>query len=400
LGKTKVIAVDKTGTITEGKPEVTDILTFGEISEKDFLTIAASMEHKSEHPLAKAIVQKAKQEGVDLDQTTNFESVVGNGISVSINEKKYFAGNYDFVSKIVDVQEDILQIAETLANNGKTPLFFVEVNKILGIIAVADTIKNDSSEAIAELNRLGMKLVMITGDNKKTAMAIAKKVGIKNIFSGILPQQKAEKVNELMLEGYTAMVGDGINDAPSLMAANVGIAIGAGADIAVDAADVVLMKNSLMDVVYAVRLSRAALRIIHQNLFWAFVYNIIGIPLATGVFISAFGWQLNPMFAALAMSLSSFSVVTNALRLNYINIKNKKERKSKMNAKLTIQIEGMMCPHCEANIKNTLEAMENVVAVEVSHKAGVAVIETNSEIDDDIIKKAIENKGYKVITIK
>ncbi len=395
LGKTKIAVLDKTGTITKGKPEVTDVLVFDDSSADEFLKIAASLEQKSEHPLAKAVVEKAKD--MDLFETEQFEAFAGNGVSAVVNGKKYIAGSLSFVRGLIDVSKEEGLEAETLADEGKTPMLFAEETKLLGIIAVADEIKEDSAKAVSELKKLGIRVVMLTGDNEKTATAIAKKANIEEVVAGVLPDGKAAKVKELMKSGKVMMVGDGINDAPSLATADTGVAIGAGTDVAMDAADVVLVKSSLCDVVTAVRLSRAVLRNIHQNLFWAFLYNTIGIPLAAGIFIPFLGWELNPMFGAAAMSLSSFSVVSNALRLNFVKLNQKKENKL---MKKTVKIEGMMCPHCEANVKSTLEAIEGVATVEVSHKTGMAVIESQNELNEDLLKKAIADKGYKVLEIQ
>ncbi|MBQ2932427.1 MAG: heavy metal translocating P-type ATPase [Clostridia bacterium] len=395
LGKTKIAVLDKTGTITKGKPEVTDVVVFDDSSADEFLKIAASLEQKSEHPLAKAVVEKAKN--TELFESRQFEAFAGNGVSAEINGKKYIAGSLSFVSRAIEISKEEISIAEKLADQGKTPMLFARETEPLGIIAVADEIKEDSPKAVDQLKKLGIKVVMLTGDNKKTADAIAGKVHITEVVAGVLPDDKADKVRELMSFGKVMMVGDGINDAPSLATADTGVAIGTGADVAVDAADVVLVKSSLMDASAAVRLSRSVLRNIHQNLFWAFLYNTIGIPLAAGAFISIFGWELNPMFGAAAMSLSSFSVVSNALRLNFVKI-NKKEEKKAM--KKTIKIEGMMCPHCEANVKNTLETIQGVTMAEVSHKTGTAVVESRNELSDDLLKKAIEDKGYKVLEIQ
>lgn len=402
MGRVKIVALDKTGTITLGKPEVVDVVPIDEVTTDELLKIAVSLEQKSEHPLAKAVVLAAEEKGILAYETKNFSAHTGSGISAEIDNKKYVAGNHKFVGESIKISSNAKELANSLANAGKTPLFFATNDKLLGIIAVADTIKEDSSAAVAELKALGVRTVMLTGDNERTASAIAKQAGIDEFVAGALPDEKSDKVKELVKQGKTAMVGDGINDAPSLAAANVGVAIGAGSDIAIDAADVVLMKNSIRDVATAIRLSRAALRNIHENLFWAFVYNIVGIPLAAGVFIAVLGWELSPMFGAAAMSLSSFSVVSNALRLNLIKIngKNAKTHKKEKNImKKTIKIEGMMCPHCEANVKNTLEAMDGVTAAEVSHKDGKAVVAMEKEIENEVLKKAVEDKGYKVTAI-
>ena len=403
VGKTKVVVLDKTGTVTMGLPDVTDIIPFGECAKDELLQIAASMEKKSEHPLGKAIARYAQNENTEIFETEDFEAASGNGIKAIINDKKYIGGKHKFVSEYANVPENACMAAEKLADEGKTPLFFAEENRFLGIVAVADVIKSDSTDAVEELKSLGIRTVMLTGDNERTAKAIASLAGIDEVVAGVLPEGKAEKVKELMNTGKVTMVGDGINDAPSLVAANTGVAIGAGSDIAIDAADVVLMKSSLKDAVAAIRLSRSVLKNIYENLFWAFIYNIVGIPLAAGVFIGAFGWELNPMLGAAAMSLSSFSVVSNALRLNFVKIYGVKKNKHKKEVKImkkTMIIEGMMCPHCEANVKTTLESLENVMEAEVSHTSKSAVVTLSAEVDKDVLKAAVEEKGYKVISVE
>ncbi len=399
-GKTKIVALDKTGTITLGTPEVTDILPIGEMDEDELLELAYSLEVKSEHPLAGAVVRKAEEKGVTAKNVEAFEAVPGNGLFGVMEGTEVRGGNSKFISQSTKITLNIEEKIKELAEDGKTPLLFSKGTELMGIIAVADVIKEDSLDAISKLKGSGIDVLMITGDNQGTARAIANQVNIEHFVADVLPHEKNSEIEKLMAQGKVAMVGDGINDAPALVAADTGIAIGAGADIAIDSADVVLMKNSLMDVVAAIKLSRATLRNIHQNLFWAFIYNIIGIPVAAGALIP-FGITLNPMLGAAAMSLSSVCVVTNALRLNKVNIYGKKTKsvKEKKAVKKTIKIEGMMCPHCEANVKSVLESLSGVAAAEVSHKDGLAVVELNGEIQDETLKNSIENKGYKVISI-
>ncbi len=404
LGKVKVVALDKTGTVTKGQPKVTDIIPVSGVSEEELIRVAVSAELKSEHPLAKAVTEYASEKGISAFEVDEFDVLPGNGVKARYEETLLLAGSLEFIKSNVMVTEEIEKTAQYLAAQGKTPLLFCADNKLLGVIAVADTIKEDSAEAIAELKKLGIKPVMITGDNERTAKAIANQAGIDEVIAGVLPEGKSDAVKALMDKGKVAMVGDGINDAPSFVAANAGIAIGAGSDVAIDAADVVLMKNSIRDVAAAIRLSRATLKNIYENLFWAFIYNAIGIPLAAGVFISVLGWELNPMFGAAAMSLSSFSVVSNALRLNLTKIygKNattKKEKEVKAMTK-TLKIDGMMCPHCEANVKSTLEGLAGVATAEVSHKTGTAVVTLETDVENSILKTAVEEKGYAVISVE
>lgn len=407
-GKIQIAALDKTGTITQGKPEVTDILPINAADENELLSLAYCVENKSEHPLAKAVVTKAVENRIALADSKNFQTFTGNGVAVEDKDgNEITAGSYKFISSKIKIDNDAHSLAESLANQGKTPLFFVKNHSLSGIIAVADVIKSDSREAVKQLQNMGIKVVMLTGDNKKTANAIAKQVGVDMVVSDVLPTDKEAVIQQLKKQGKTAMVGDGINDAPALTSADIGIAINTGTDIAVDSADIVLMNSRLSDVASAIRLGRATLRNIYENLFWAFIYNIIGIPLAAGVWIPIFGWQLNPMFGAAAMSLSSFCVVSNALRLNLFNIFNyKKDKKIKqVNIQLkeknsmtkTIKIEGMMCPHCEANVKKTLEAFAQVDEAVASHEKGTAVLTLNADIEDSELKKAIEKQGYKFI---
>ena len=406
-GKTQIVALDKTGTITKGEPTVTDMIPVG-ISEKELLSVAYALEKKSEHPLARAINQRAEQEDLTVGDAEQFKALSGNGLTANLNGDALLGGSYKFISEQISVPSEIKEKSERLSEEGKTPLFFARNGELCGIIAVADTIKDDSPQAIKEMQNMGIYVAMLTGDNERTAKAIGAKAGVDEVIAGVLPDGKESVIRELQNKGNVVMVGDGINDAPALTRADVGIAIGAGADVAVDAADVVLMKSRLSDVPAAIRLSRATLRNIHENLFWAFIYNIIGIPLAAGVFINILGWRLNPMFAAAAMSLSSFCVVTNALRLNLFKMYDSKrdhkiknilktttEKETKTMEK-TLKIEGMMCGHCEMHVKKALEALDGVTNAEVSHKAGTAVVTMEKEITNDVLKQAVEDQGYKV----
>lgn len=403
-GKVRIVALDKTGTITCGEPKVTDIIPADGIAENELLKIAYSLERKSEHPLAKAILAKAEEMQLEYSEVTDFKALPGNGLTANLGADELAGGNLNLISGRAQISDDMAKAAEKLSENGKTPLFFAKGGKLEGIIAVADVIKEDSPQAVNELRNMGIRVVMLTGDNERTAKAIGKQAGVDEVIAGVLPDGKENVIRKLKEQGRVAMVGDGINDAPALTRADIGIAIGAGTDIAIDAADVVLMKSRLSDVPAAIRLSRATLRNIHENLFWAFIYNIIGIPLAAGAMIPIFGWQLNPMFGAAAMSLSSFCVVTNALRLNFFNIHNpKRDKKIKQKVKekntmeKTLKIEGMMCPHCEATVKKCLEELPQVDSAEVSHKEGTAVIALNADISDDVLKKTVEDNGYKVL---
>lgn len=401
-GNINIVALDKTGTITSGEPKVTDIVTSDGISEAELLQTAVTLECKSEHPLAKAIIGKAEEMQITRQEISNFQILAGNGLSGTLENTLVAGGNLNFISSRAEIVSEIKAKAEQLAENGKTPLFFSKGNKLLGIIAVADVIKKDSPRAIKELRDMGIKVVMLTGDNVKTADAIGKQAGVDEVIAGVLPDGKEKVIQKLKMQGKVAMVGDGINDAPALTSADVGIAIGAGTDIAIDAADIVLMKSRLSDVPAAIRLGRSTLRNIHENLFWAFIYNIIGIPLAAGLFIPIFGWGLNPMFGAAAMSLSSFCVVTNALRLNFVKIHSaKRDKKIKVKEKKkmtkTMKIEGMMCPHCEARVKQVLEELPEVESVVASHEKGTAELILNKEISDEILKKTVEEQGYKVL---
>ena len=405
-GKVDIVALDKTGTITAGEPKVTDIVPADGVSEQELLGYAIALEKKSEHPLAKAILEYATTHEVEEMQVEDFEALPGNGLTAKVNGSKVIGGHYTFIQKCVTIKQEVKAVAEQLATAGKTPLFFAKEDKYLGLIAVADVIKPDSPQAVKELQNMGIRVVMLTGDNERTAKAIGEQAGVDEVIAGVLPDGKEAVIRSLQKQGKVAMVGDGINDAPALTRADMGIAIGAGTDVAIDAADVVLMKSRLSDVPAAIRLSRATLRNIHQNLFWAFFYNMLGIPLAAGVFIPLLQWQLNPMFGAAAMSLSSFCVVSNALRLNLIEIhdaskdkiKKRKEKKEDIPMEKTLKIEGMMCPHCEANVKSTLEAIEGVASAEVSHVAGTAIVTLEKEVSDDVLKSAVEGKGYKVLS--
>ena len=418
-GKVDIVALDKTGTITTGQPKVTDILPVDGISEQELLETAFSLEKKSEHPLAKAIVEYGEEKNFTVSVVEDFQAVPGNGLTGTLNNKTLIGGNLLFIEKSLSISEKIKHSAEQLASAGKTPLFFAKENRLLGMIAVADVIKEDSPQAIKELKAMGIHVVMLTGDNERTAKAIGEQAGVDNVIAGVLPDGKESVIRALGEKGKVAMVGDGINDAPALTRADVGIAIGAGTDVAMDAADIVLMKSKLADVPAAIRLSRGVLRNIHENLFWAFFYNTIGIPLAAGLLIPVLGWKLNPMFGAAAMSLSSFCVVTNALRLNLLNIRSTKKDKKKQKAidvsiininnnekkevnemTKTMNIKGMMCGHCEAAVKKALEALPEVASAEVSHEKGTAVVTLEKEIADDVLKKTIEDKDYEVVEIK
>ena len=409
-GKTQIVALDKTGTITSGEPRVTDMLPADGTTEEELLTYACALEKKSEHPLSRAILVKAEEEGISYgEEAEDFRAVPGNGLSGRISGAAVCGGNLKFIRQQgTEISDETEKTAQSLANEGKTPLFFSRDGKLIGIIAVADVIKEDSPQAVKELKDMGIHVVMLTGDNERTAKAIGSQAGVDEVIAGVLPDGKESVIRSLRKKGRVAMVGDGINDAPALTRADTGIAIGAGTDIAIDAADVVLMKSRLSDVPAAIRLSRATLKNIHENLFWAFFYNVIGIPLAAGVWIPLFGWQLNPMFGAAAMSLSSVCVVGNALRLNWFNmydagrdrkIKDSKKKEETTMTK-TMKIEGMMCGHCEATVKKALEALPGVDAAEVNHETGTAKLTLNQEVGDDALTKAVEDKDYKVLGIE
>ena len=412
-GKMQIVALDKTGTITSGEPKVTDIIPAAGVTEDTLLKYAYALENKSEHPLARAILENAKEENAGIEEVTGFQALPGNGLTAILDGHTLYGGNHTFISSKVSVDGDIQKKAEKLAEAGKTPLFFGNEDRLLGVIAVADVIKEDSPQAIKELQNMGIHVVMLTGDNERTAKAIGQQAGVDEVIAGVLPEGKEQVIRKLKEKGKVAMVGDGINDAPALTRADMGIAIGAGTDVAIDAADVVLMKSRLSDVPAAIRMSRATLHNIHENLFWAFFYNIIGIPLAAGVWYPLFGWKLNPMFGAAAMSLSSFCVVSNALRLNLFKmydaskdkkLKAKKEKKRSKKEDKTMKkimhIEGMMCGHCEAAVKKALEALPQVDEAVVSHEAGTAELTLNAEIADDVLKKTVEDKDYTVTSVE
>ena len=423
-GRTQIVALDKTGTITSGEPKVTDILPAEGVTEGELLTLAAALERKSEHPLAKAVLAYTEAQKLDAPEVTDFAALPGNGLAAKLDGVDIFAGSAVFIQTKVTVPAALQEKAAALSAQGKTPLFFGGADRLLGIIAVADTIKEDSPRAIKELQNMGIRVVMLTGDNQRTADAIGRQAGVDEVIAGVLPDGKEAVIRQLQASGKVAMVGDGINDAPALTRADTGIAIGAGTDVAIDAADVVLMNSKLSDVPAAIRLSRAALRNIHENLFWAFIYNVIGIPLAAGVFIP-FGLTLNPMFGAAAMSLSSFCVVSNALRLNLFDLHSTKRDHAPKNAsslpaaltqpaavekkestkednsmKKTLNVEGMMCGHCEARVKKALESLPEVDEAVVSHEAGTAIVTLNAEVADDVLKKAVEDQDYKVTGIQ
>ena len=407
-GKTEIVALDKTGTITKGEPRVTDVLPADGLTESALLALAAALERRSEHPLARAVMLRAEEDKLSVSEVSDFRALPGNGLTATLNDEELLGGSLSFISTKADVPQALRDKAEALAEEGKTPLLFARGGKLAGVIAVADVIKEDSPAAIAALRNMGIHVVMLTGDNEKTARAIGRQAGVDEVIAGVLPEGKESVIRSLQKQGKVAMVGDGINDAPALTRADIGIAIGAGTDVAIDAADVVLMKSQLSDVPAAIRLSRATLRNIHENLFWAFFYNVIGIPLAAGVWIPIFGWTLNPMFGAAAMSLSSFCVVSNALRLNLFKLHDagkdkkikKKHHKEETTMEKTMKIEGMMCGHCEAAVKKALEAVDGVASAEVSHTSGTAVVTLSKPVDSAVLKKAVEDKDYKVTSIE
>ena len=407
-GKTEIVALDKTGTITKGEPRVTDVLPAEGMTESALLAFAAALEQRSEHPLARAVMLRAEEDKLSVSEVSDFRALPGNGLTATLNDEELLGGSLSFISTKADVPQALRDKAEALAEEGKTPLLFARGGKLAGVIAVADVIKEDSPAAIAALRNMGIHVVMLTGDNEKTARAIGRQAGVDEVIAGVLPEGKESVIRSLQKQGKVAMVGDGINDAPALTRADIGIAIGAGTDVAIDAADVVLMKSQLSDVPAAIRLSRATLRNIHENLFWAFFYNVIGIPLAAGVWIPIFGWTLNPMFGAAAMSLSSFCVVSNALRLNLFKLHDagkdkkikKKHHKEETTMEKTMKIEGMMCGHCEAAVKKALEAVDGVASAEVSHTSGTAVVTLSKPVDSAVLKKAVEDKDYKVTSIE
>ena len=410
-GRARVVILDKTGTITKGEMSVTDILPYGELDKAELLRLAASLEKQSEHPLAAAIVLRANEAGLELYETSDFKMTAGKGVEGHIDGKRIVGGNLAFVSSCCEIPSKAISDAEALSGVGKTATYFAYGGEFAGIIAIADEIKEDSRDAIIEMKNMGLQVVMLTGDNEKTALSIGRDAEVDEVIAGVLPDGKAAAIERYKAQGRVIMVGDGVNDAPALASADVGIAIGAGTDVAIEAADVVLMKSKLSDLPRAIKLSRAALRNIHENLFWAFFYNAIGIPLAAGLFIPLLGWQLNPMFGAAAMSLSSFCVVTNALRLNLVNVnkpyKNKKsskntvattaaENKGEEKMIKTMKIEGMMCPHCSGRVKRCLEALDAVASAEVSHESGTAIVTLSASIDDGVLKKTVEDQGYEV----
>ena len=408
-GKTEIVALDKTGTITQGEPRVTDVLPAEGMTQGALLSLAAALEQRSEHPLARAVMMRADEDGLTAAPVSDFRALPGNGLTATLSGETLLGGSLSFVSSQVDVPRSIRQKAEALAEEGKTPLLFAQAGRLAGVIAVADVIKADSPAAIAALRNMGIRVVMLTGDNEKTARAIGRLAGVDEVIAGVLPEGKESVIRRLQAQGKVAMVGDGINDAPALTRADIGVAIGAGTDVAIDAADVVLMKSRLSDVPAAIRLSRATLRNIHENLFWAFFYNVIGIPLAAGVWIPLFGWTLNPMFGAAAMSLSSFCVVSNALRLNLFKLhdagKDKKinrhsKHKEETTMVKTMKIEGMMCGHCEAAVKKALEAIDGVASAEVSHTDGTAVVTLSKPVENAALRKAVEDKDYTVTDIE
>ena len=421
-GKIQIVALDKTGTITAGEPDVTDIIPVAAKDANELLEIAYALERKSEHPLAKAVLKKAEELNISPREVTDFAAVAGNGLSAKSGGQVLVGGNYKFISEQISVSDTVKDRCDKLASEGKTPMFFGRGNELMGIIAVADVIKEDSPKAVLELKNMGIHVVMLTGDNERTAKAIGRQAGVDEVVAGVLPDGKEEVIRVLKEHGRVAMVGDGINDAPALTRADIGIAIGAGTDVAIDAADIVLMKNRLIDVPAAIRMSRAALRNIHENLFWAFFYNMIGIPLAAGLFVTFTGWKLNPMFGAAAMSLSSVCVVTNALRLNLFKLydagKDKKNRKNKKRISVsiisgnavndkeenimirTMKIKGMMCSHCENHVKKALEELNGVEHAEVSAESGTAVVTLTSDIPDDTLRAAVESQDYEVIEVK
>ena len=393
-GKVKTVVLDKTGTITNGEPCVTDVIA----NNDRLLEYAAALENRSEHPLSKAVMQYAQALKIAVGDVTDFRAVAGKGLTAKLGGHSLYGGNLDFISEVCEIPSDTKLKAESLSNDGKTPLYFAKDNEFLGLVAVADTIKEDSAQAIKRLQKMGLRVIMLTGDNEKTARAIGEIAGVDEVIAGVLPDGKENVIKRLQEKNSVAMVGDGINDAPALTRADVGIAIGAGTDIAIDAADVVLMNSRLTDVASAIHLSQKTLKNIRENLFWAFIYNIIGIPLAAGAFVHLFGWSFDPMIGAAAMSLSSFCVVTNALRLNFVKLfgaENKKGKVSKMEK--TIKIEGMMCPHCEAHVKSALESIDGVESATPSHKDGNAVVVLTKDVADDILKSTVEAQGYKVI---
>ncbi|MBR6796633.1 MAG: heavy metal translocating P-type ATPase [Clostridia bacterium] len=416
-GKAKIVVLDKTGTITEGNPSVKGLYPVGECDEKTLLSIAASLEKNSEHPLAKAVIKKANEDGIEIEEVSDFAIHAGSGVTAKLNGEELYGGNLLFVQNKVKIESFVKNQAEKLSENGLTPLFFAKNDRLVGIIAVADTVRDDSVQAIAKLKELGVRVVMLTGDNECSAKAIASQVGINEVIAGVLPEEKEKAIRNLQQQGKVVMVGDGINDAVALTRADIGVAIGAGTDVAIDAADIVLVKSRISDVVATIKLSRATLRTIHQNLFWAFIYNVVGIPLAAGALYPIFGWQLNPMFGAAAMSLSSFCVVYNALRLNFVKIKSKEETKTQdklkpfieseenkqpkvQKTKKVLKIQGMMCAHCEDRVKKCLEALEGVDEAVISLREDTATVTLSADVSDEVLKNAVEAQDYSVIGIE
>lgn len=405
-GKAQIVVLDKTGTITLGEPKVTDVRAGLGAGEEELLRAAYALESKSEHPLARAVIEYGDSHGIKAKEVSDFRAVAGNGLRGMIGNEQIAGGKYEFIEQFAPIPSDVKEMGDEFSSEGKTPLYFAKDKRLLGCVAVADVVKKDSPQAVRELKGMGIRVVMLTGDNEKTAEAIGRQAGVDEIIAGVLPDGKENEVRKLSGDGKVIMVGDGINDAPALTRADIGIAIGAGTDVAVDAADVVLMKSQLLDVPAAIRLSRGVLKNIHENLFWAFIYNVIGIPLAAGVWIPLFGWQLNPMFGAAAMGLSSFCVVSNALRLNFLDLRStkrdrkKENRKEKNKMKKTLKIEGMMCGHCEATVKKCLEALGGVESAEVSHEKGTAEVSLNADVEDGVLKKAVEDQDYKVLGIE
>lgn len=396
-GKTKIVALDKTGTLTKGEPVVTDIIPTENVSSDELVFIASSLEKNSEHPLGKAVVKYAIENNIEISDVSDFKTLSGSGLSASINGEKTVGGKFDFISEYCDISDDMKEKADKLSDEGKTPLYFAKNDKLTGIIAVSDELKEDSIKAVETMKKSGLSVVMITGDNERTAKAVAEKAGIEKFYAGVTPDEKGKIIEKLKSEGRTAMVGDGINDAVALTSADTGFAIGSGTDIAIDSADVVIMKNSLTDVASAITLSRKTLTVIKQNLFWAFIYNVIGIPIAAGALIPLWNIEMSPMIGAAAMSLSSFFVVSNALRLNFVKINNdKKERKNK-SMEITMKVEGMMCSHCEAAVKKALESIAGVAEATPDHTKGTVIVKLSEEVDFEVLKKAVEDKDYKVL---
>lgn len=396
-GKTKIVALDKTGTLTKGEPVVTDVIPTGDFSSDELVSLASSLEKNSEHPLGKAVMKYASENNTEISDVSDFKTLSGSGLSASINGERIIGGKFDFISDYCNISDDMKEKADKLSDEGKTPLYFAKNDKLIGIIAVSDELKEDSINAVETMKKSGLSVVMITGDNERTAKAVAEKAGIEKFYAGVTPDEKGKIIEKLKSEGRTAMVGDGINDAVALTSADTGFAIGSGTDIAIDSADVVIIKNSLTDVASAITLSRKTLTVIKQNLFWAFIYNIIGIPIAAGALIPLWNIEMSPMIGAAAMSLSSFFVVSNALRLNFVKINNdKKERKNK-SMEITMKVEGMMCSHCEAAVKKALESIAGVAEATPDHTKGTVIVKLSEEVDFEVLKKAVEDKDYKVL---